>query len=166
MIHYQLRCGQDHGFDGWFKDSATFEQQARLGLIECPECGGVEVERALMAPAVSRRAAPPVLVEPPQPPAAAASPPAEAPVAVPAEVKMAGGRIPAQIVAVLQRIRAEVEKNCDYVGADFADEARKIHNGETEPRSIYGEATEEDAESLAEDGIDIGRIPWVPRADG
>jgi hypothetical protein len=67
---------------------------------------------------------------------------------------------------VLQRIRAEVEKNCDYVGPDFADEARKMHHGETEPRSIYGEATEEEAEGLAEEGIDVGRIPWVPRADG
>ncbi len=166
MIHYQLRCSQDHGFDGWFKDSATFEQQAKLGLIECPECGGTEVDRALMAPAVARRASLPVPVDAPQPPAAAASPATEAPAAVPAEVKLAGGRIPAQVVAVLQRIRAEVEKNCDYVGPDFADEARKIHHGETEPRSIYGEATEEEAESLAEEGIDVGRIPWVPRADG
>jgi hypothetical protein len=59
-----------------------------------------------------------------------------------------------------------VEKTCDYVGPDFADEARKIHQGEAEPRSIYGEATQEEAESLAEEGIDVGRIPWVPRADG
>jgi hypothetical protein len=70
------------------------------------------------------------------------------------------------MVAVLQRIRAEVEKSCDYVGDDFADEARKMHRGETEHRSIYGEATEEQAESLAEEGIEIGRIPWVRRADG
>ena len=55
MIHYQLRCGQSHGFDGWFKDSASFEKQAKRGLIECPECGGTDVERALMAPAVAKR---------------------------------------------------------------------------------------------------------------
>nr|WP_294545696.1 DUF1178 family protein [uncultured Rhodopila sp.] len=166
MIHYQLRCSQDHGFDGWFKDSTTFEQQAKLGLIECPECGGIEVERALMAPAVARRVSLPVPVEAPQPPAAAPSATADAPAGVPAEVKLAGGRMPAQVVAVLQRIRAEVEKTCDYVGPDFADEARKIHHGESEPRSIYGEATPEEAESLADEGIDVGRIPWVPRADG
>jgi hypothetical protein len=165
MIHYQLRCSQEHGFDGWFKNSAAFEQQAKLGLIECPECGGTEVERALMAPAVARRVSVPAPVETPQP-AAAAPPPADAPAGVPAEVKMAGGRMPAQVVAVLQRIRAEVEKTCDYVGPDFADEARKIHHGETEPRSIYGEASEEEAESLADEGIEVGRIPWVPRADG
>jgi hypothetical protein len=166
MIHYQLRCSQDHGFDGWFKNSATFEQQAKLGLIECPECGGTEVERALMAPALARGLSLPAPVEAPQPPPAAAPPAAEVPAGVPAEVKMASGRIPARVVAVLQRIRAEVEKNCDYVGPDFADEARKMHHGETEPRSIYGEATEEEAEGLAEEGIDVGRIPWVPRADG
>jgi hypothetical protein len=171
MIHYQLRCSQDHGFDGWFRDSTTFEQQAKLGLIECPECGGTEVERALMAPAVARRASLPVPAEAAQPSAAPApSPTADAPAGVPAgvpaEVKLAGGRMPAQVVAVLQRIRAEVEKTCDYVGPDFADEARKIHHGKTEPRSIYGEATPEEAESLADEGIDVGRIPWVPRADG
>src|SRR5208337_5487644 len=118
MIHYQLRCSRAHGFEGWFKDSATFEQQARLGLIECPDCGGTDVERALMAPAVARRESLPVPAAvpavPPQPP------PAEPP---PAEAKMAGGRLPALMVAALQRMRAEVEKNCDYVGPDFADQA-------------------------------------------
>jgi hypothetical protein len=157
MIHYQLRCARDHDFDGWFKDSATFEKQAKLGLIECPACGGTDVERALMAPAVARRESLPVPVEAPQPPAA--EPP-------PAEVKIAAGRMPAQMVAALQRIREEVEKRCDYVGPDFADEARKMHRGEVEPRSIYGEATDDQAESLAEDGIEVARIPWVPRADG
>ena len=157
MIHYQLRCAQDHGFDGWFKDSSTFESQAKLGLIECPVCGDSEIERALMAPAVARRDFLPAPVEasPPQ----AAEPP-------PAEVKIAAGRLPAQMIAALQRVREEVEKRCDYVGPDFADEARKMHRGEVEPRSIYGEATEDQAESLAEDGIEVARIPWVPRADG
>jgi hypothetical protein len=157
MIHYQLRCGQDHGFDGWFKNSATFEKQAKLGLIECPECGSTEVERALMAPALARREALPVPVEAPPPPAAeSATPPA----------KVAGGRIPAQMVALLQRMRAEVERTCDYVGNDFAEEARKMHRGEVEHRGIYGETSEDQAESLAEEGINVARIPWVPRADG
>jgi hypothetical protein len=157
MIHYQLRCGQNHEFDGWFKDSDTFEKQAKLGFIECPACGGIDVERALMAPALARRESLPAAVELPQP--AAAEPPA-------AKVKIAAGRMPAQIVAALQRIREEVEKHCDYVGPEFADEARKIHRGEIEPRSIFGEATEDQAESLADEGIEVARIPWVPRADG
>ena len=153
MIHYQLQCKEAHGFDGWFKDSATFEKQAARGLIECPECGDHSIERALMAPAVASRKgnALPAPISP-QPPAAAD--------------KVAAGRLPAQMLAMLQRMRAEVEKNCDYVGDEFADEARKIHHGEAEERPIYGEATDEQAESLAEDGISLARIPWVPRADG
>ncbi len=74
--------------------------------------------------------------------------------------------VPDQVRAVLQRIRAEVEQKCDYVGPRFAEEARAIHEGAVPVRPIYGEATEEQAESLAEDGINVARIPWVPRADG
>jgi hypothetical protein len=70
------------------------------------------------------------------------------------------------MLAVLQRIRAEVEKNCDYVGPDFADQARAMHRGEIEQKGIYGETSEEQAESLAEEGISVAKIPWVPRADG
>lgn len=151
MIHYQLQCGQSHGFDGWFKDSASFEKQAKRRLIECPECGGTDVERALMAPAVAKR----------QPIAVAA--PVEAP-AQPAPV--AATQIPARMIAALQRIRAEVEKNCEYVGPDFADRARAMHRGEADAKSIYGETSEEQAESLIEEGIEVAQIPWVPRADG
>ena len=153
MIHYQLQCGQSHGFDGWFKDSASFEKQAKRGLIECPECGGTDVERALMAPALTRREALPV-------PVAAAEPPA------PAAEKSAAVRLPAQMMAVLQKIRAEIEKNCDYVGPDFADQARARHRGEVEAKPIYGETSDEQAESLAEEGIEVAKVPWVPRADG
>jgi hypothetical protein len=73
--------------------------------------------------------------------------------------------MPAELRAMLQHMRTEVEKNCDYVGADFAEEARKIHHGETEARGIFGEATEDEAEALREEGIDIARIPWVPPSD-
>ena len=155
MIHYQLRCEQEHEFDGWFQDSAAFEKQAKLALIECPACASTNVTRALMAPAVATRES----IQPPAPqqPAAPASP--SPPIA-------AGGKIPAHLLAMLQRMRTEVEKNCDYVGPAFADEARKIHRGEADPRGIYGEATNEDAEELAQEGINVSRIPWVPRSDG
>jgi hypothetical protein len=73
--------------------------------------------------------------------------------------------IPDAMRAVLQKLRAEVERNCDYIGTDFADEARRIHKGEAAPRPIYGEATPEQAEILAEEGVEVARIPWVPRAD-
>jgi hypothetical protein len=154
MIHYQLRCGQSHGFDGWFKDSASFEKQAKRGLIECPECGGTDVERALMTPAVSKRESLPVPVAAPPPPAPEAT------------ADKAAVRVPAKMLAALQRMRAEVEKHCDYVGPDFADQARAMHRGEVEPKAIYGETSDEQAESLAEEGIAVAKIPWVPRADG
>ena len=156
MIHYQLRCSQDHEFDGWFKDSATFDRQAKRSLVECPHCGDSKVTRALMAPAVStRESAPP----PPVPAPVPAAPQATQPMA-------AAGKIPAEVYAVLQRMRAEVEKNCDYVGPEFAEEARRIHRGDSDKRGIYGETTKDEAEALADEGIEIASIPWVPRADG
>ena len=79
---------------------------------------------------------------------------------------VAGGVLPDGLRAMLQRMRSEVEKRCEYVGESFADEARRIHSGESTARSIYGEATPEEAERLADDGIEVARIPWVPRADG
>ena len=156
MIHYQLRCSQDHGFDGWFKDSAAFEKGAAAGFVDCPVCGDTTVRRDLMAPAIGKRAAGRDRGE---------AAPAEAPAAAPPGVTTAGP-LPAQLLSLLQKMRAEVEKNCDHVGRDFADEARRMHRGESERRGIYGEATPDEAEALAEEGIEVGRIPWVPRADG
>ncbi len=154
MIHYQLRCADDHAFDGWFRDSAAFEQQASRGLLECPECGTTSVSRALMAPAVGRAAkAGPTSPEPSGPPELPGAPP-------PAPA------MPAALRARLQALRAAVERHCDYVGPDFAAEARRIHRGEGEARAIYGETTAGQAEALAEDGIEVARIPWIPRADG
>lgn len=154
MIHYQLRCGQDHEFDGWFKDSAAFDKQAARGLVACPTCGDVKVARAMMAPAVATRA-----VEPRHP-----TPP------VPAKdgtkTGAVAGPMPDHMRAMLQRMRAEIEKNCDHVGERFAEEALRIHRGEAEPRGIYGDATPEQAENLAEEGVAVSRIPWVPRAEG
>ncbi len=152
MIHYQLRCDAGHEFDGWFKDSAGFEAQAASSFVACPVCGSVEVTRALMAPAIGRKSAQEIMA---LPRTAAAS---EAP-------QTAGGSLPDAVRAALQKLREEVEKNCDYVGADFADEARRIHYGEAPPRGIYGESSDEDAEALAEDGIAFARIPWAPRND-
>jgi hypothetical protein len=156
MIHYQLRCDDGHEFDGWFKDSTTFDRQAKRGLVECPSCGSTQVTRALMAPAVtSRETAPPPAVKP-QPAAAPAGP----------SRAVAGQPMPAQLIAMLQRMRAEVEKNCDYVGPAFAEEARRMHRGESDKRGIYGETTGDEAEALASEGIEVSSIPWVPRADG
>jgi hypothetical protein len=157
MIHYQLRCDAGHGFDGWFRDSTGFDLQAANGLLECPHCGATQVERALMTPHVPRKGrtsvAPVAAEEPPTMP----EPEVSTAIAAP---------MPDKVRAALQRVRAEVERNCDYVGSQFAEEARKIHNGESERRGIYGETTADQAEALAEDGIEIARIPWIRRADG
>lgn len=156
MIHYDLRCGAGHDFDSWFKDSEAFAAQLKAGFVECPACGSKDVSKRLMAPAIPKKgrtrakeAPAPVAAEAPAPAPAAAPPPP----------------IPAQMVAFLQRIRAEVEKRADYVGRDFAEEARKIHRGESERAAIYGEASDADAEALRDEGIEVARIPWVPLAD-
>jgi hypothetical protein len=156
MIHYQLRCAAEHEFDGWFANSASFDAQASRGLVECPTCGSGKVERALMAPAVPKKGRPPRKLRKPEP----------APEAAPAPMAVAGEGVPDQVRAMLMKLRAEVERNCDYVGAEFAEEARKIHKGEADARGIYGEATPDEAEALAEEGIEVAKIPWVPRADG
>ena len=158
MIHYDLQCNAEHRFDGWFKDSASFDRQAAHGLLECPICGATKVARALMAPSVPKKGR--ALVPVPE------TPPANSPPSPPAPVAVAGERMPDQIRAMLMRMRHEVERNCDYVGEEFADEARRIHNGESTRRGIYGEATSDDVEALADDGIEVARIPWLPRADG
>lgn len=95
-----------------------------------------------------------------------AQPQPEAPAPTAAEPATPPARMPAQVFAMLQRMRAEVEKNCDYVGPEFAEEARRMHRGESDKRGIYGETTKDQAEALADEGIEIASIPWVPRADG
>lgn len=152
MIHYTLRCPAEHSFDGWFKDSAAFDMQAERGLVTCPQCGDSDVTRGLMSPAIPRKGRAPTVVA------------AEAPALPPAEKAATG--LPDQVRAALQRVRAEVERTGDYVGPDFADEARRIHRGKSEKRNIYGESTAEQAEALADEGIEVAQIPWVPRADG
>ena len=126
--------------------------QAERGLVVCPECGDSSITRALMAPAIPRKGRAPAL---------AVVEPVEAPV-----VEKTAVGLPDQMRAALQRVRAEIERTSDYVGPDFADEARRIHRGETDKRNIYGESTAEQAEALADEGIAVARIPWVPRADG
>jgi hypothetical protein len=149
MILYTLRCDEGHEFESWFNSSASFEKQAARNLLECPHCGSAKVDRALMAPNVPRKGR--ITADPPAPPAAP---------------QQAATQLPDHVRAMLQKLRAEIEKNCDYVGDTFAEEARKIHKGETDARAIYGETTPEEAEALAEEGVAVSRIPWVPRADG
>ncbi|MBS7788414.1 DUF1178 family protein [Roseococcus sp. SDR] len=161
MIRFSLRCDNAHEFESWFKDGAAFDRMAAAGLVDCPVCGDTKVSKALMAPAIrktpgvkGRAAVAPAPAEVPKPAADDQTP------------RLAAGPMPAQVVALLQRMRQEIEANCENMGKDFAKEARRIHEGEAEARGIYGEATEAEAEALREEGIEVARLPWVPRADG
>jgi hypothetical protein len=158
MIHYQLHCGNDHDFDGWFANSAGFEEQQARGLISCPHCGNADVRRALMAPAIGKKGNSSIAVAPVEEREESVPVPAM-PVAMPEPV------ISDQMLELIHKVRAEVEKHCDYVGNDFAEEARKIHYGEAEARGIYGETTLDQAQELAEEGIEITPLPFAPRTD-
>ncbi|MBM3645655.1 MAG: DUF1178 family protein [Alphaproteobacteria bacterium] len=159
MILYRLRCSAGHEFESWFRDSKTYERQERRALIGCPICGDTKVERALMAPRIGK-ATGAVEVEPP-----AAAPAPEAPAVPEAAMAAMTRRMPKELRDALLKARAEVEKNCDYVGGQFAEEARKIHYGESDKRGIYGETSDAEAEALADEGIEFGRLPWIPRGN-
>lgn len=158
MIHYQLRCRTGHEFEGWFRDSTSFEQQSETGLLSCPNCGTTEVSRGLMAPAVRTRRAS-------EPPGSTSQgvPVVPPPVQQPPTGNEVG--LPDEMRAMLQRMRAEVERNCDNVGDDFAAEALRMHRGEASLRGIYGNANEDDREALADEGIQVMQIPWLKPAE-
>lgn len=150
MILYQLRCGKDHEFEAWFKDGATCDRQLTRKTVECPACGSKKVAKALMAPRIG----------------AAEKPQAALPAGQQQGPQQQGMSVMASAMRQhLQEIRSKVEENCDYVGDKFADEARKIHYGETESRGIYGEATDHQHQELVEEGIEVARVPWLPRSD-
>lgn len=157
MIVYDLKCRKDHVFEAWFPDSASFTAQAEAGKVICPVCGSKKVAKALMAPAVlkgGREAATVQRDERPAPP----SQPDRTPGAALADSERAG-----ELRRLLRDLRDHVEQNCDYVGGEFAEEARKIHYGETDPRGIYGETSEDEARELQDEGIEVARVPWLPR---
>ena len=133
MVVYDLCCAEEHVFEAWFADSATFAELSASGEIECPLCGDRKIDRAPMAPNISTHRGPTT-----------------------ASIKAST----ALAMKALTTARALIEQNCDHVGKRFAEEARKIHYGEATQRSIYGEATPEEAEVLREEGIEFGEIPF------
>jgi hypothetical protein len=166
MIRFSLNCAKGHGFEAWFRNGDTYERQAKRGEVRCPDCGSTKVAKAIMAPAIARsgrreRAAPAAPDPAPNPAAAPAPAPATPPAPAP-EMHVAG-----KLREALVEMRRFIEKNAEYVGPRFADEARKMHSGESDERSIYGEASDEEAEALKDEGIEFGRIPWPKhRHDG
>lgn len=153
MILYALKCANDHGFEGWFRSSEDYERQLKRHSILCPECGSTDVEKAVMAPNVARTdkaGAPRVQAPEPMP---SAGPPASAGNAQPTQGPPPN---PEKFFAALRR---HVEENFDYVGEDFPEEARKIHYGESDDRPIYGEASQEEARELIEEGVEVAPLP-------
>lgn len=160
MIRYQLRCSADHDFESWFRDSAAYEGQRRKKLVACPVCGSPEVEKAIMAPALGRGTRKTFAEEsPPSPSPAPAAPPAAAETPQPVALISEKER---ELREMLRAVREHVVKNSDYVGEDFAALARKMHEGEVEKRSIYGEASAEEVKSLIEDEIEVHPLPSLP----
>ena len=139
MIQYSLRCAQDHRFDSWFQSASAFDKLHAAGMVSCAICGSTEVEKELMAPRVSAGSERPK-----------AKP--EAPLSAPAS--------PAE--QALRALRKEIEKTSDYVGRDFAREARAMHSGEAPARSIWGETRGDEAKKLIEEGVPVAPLPFLP----
>ncbi|PIB96027.1 DUF1178 family protein [Caulobacter sp. X] len=137
MIKYALQCDQAHEFEGWFGSSADYDDEAARGLVECPVCGSRGVTKQIMAPAVAgtkaQRAAPA-----PDP------------------------KMREMMMAAMGEVRRHVEENFDYVGDAFAKEARAIHEGKSEERGIYGEASPTEVKALVEDGVRVAPLPPGP----
>jgi hypothetical protein len=138
MIRYALRCDDGHGFEAWFGDSAAYDDQAARGLVECPHCGSHGVSKQIMSPAV-----------------AGTRKTAQAPDLAKMQTMM---------TQMAREVRSHVEQNFDYVGDAFAREARDIHEGRTEKREIYGEATPAEVKKLKDDGVPCAALPPLPPA--
>ena len=164
MILYDLKCRKDHVFETWFRNSAAYDEQVAAGAIACPVCGSKKIEKALMAPrlATGGRARDPAVGE-------TAGGAEDGPTGEPSgKVAMRAVKETAEaaeIMGQLRKLRQKVEANCDYVGGEFAEEARKIHYGEQDPRNIYGETSDKQAKELHDEGVTFSRVPWAPRHD-
>jgi hypothetical protein len=137
MIHYDLTCPNGHNFDSWFQSAEAFDALQAAGHLSCAICGAAGIEKRIMAPAVrpARKAGDkPKLKEP-----------------------------ASDLEAAMAEMRRQIEANSDYVGLNFAAEARRMHEGEIDERAIHGEAKAEDARALLEDGIPVAPLPFLPK---
>jgi hypothetical protein len=156
MIRYSLVCEKKHAFESWFPSSAAFDKQIKRGLVACPVCGSGKVEKALMTPRLARSGKRTTAAE------AAPTPPAEAaPADVPAPVAMMSPQERA-LRTKLKELREHLVANAENVGRRFPEEARKMHYGEIEHRSIYGEASPQEAKELSDEGIEFHPLPVLP----
>lgn len=149
MIVFSLRCARDHDFEAWFRNGATYEAQQANGEVSCPFCGDTAIRKAPMAPNIATSRS-----KESRDPAIQAEPP---------KLEGAAAEMMAELRKAVTELRDNIEKNCDYVGKRFPEEARRIHYGESQARPIYGEASAEEAKALTEEGVDVTLIPWLPR---
>jgi len=156
MIRYTLNCEHGHSFESWFANSAAYDKQVKRKLVTCPVCNSAKVEKAIMAPRLGRaETAETPQMPPPAPPMPVPAVPAAAPMAVMSPPER-------ELRKKLKELREHITNNADYVGARFPEQARKIHYGEIEHRSIYGEASPEEAKELHEEGIEFHPLPILP----
>ena len=137
MIRFSLHCDNAHEFEGWFRSSDDYETQRKRGFVECPDCASRNVDKALMAPALSTARKQ-------------------------EKMALAMGDHQRRVLAEMKALTEKMKEGADYVGDKFAEEARKIHYGETEARGIYGEASIDEVKGLAEDGVPFLPIPVLP----
>ena len=154
MILYNLVCDRRHEFESWFPNSAAYDKQVKRQLISCPVCGSGKVEKAVMAPRLARKDRSMPIVAP-----AEESAPAPAEVSTPVAMISPQER---EFRKKLKELRDHLTANADNVGKKFPEEARKMHYGEVEHRSIYGEASPQDAKDLHEEGIEFHPLPVLP----
>ena len=144
MIVFDLRCApQGHVFEAWFGSSEDYQSQRERGLVSCPLCGSEEVGKAVMAARVAAKG---------NSRSEGSGGARDLMLADPEGVK--------QMLAAMAALQRQMLDQSTYVGESFADEARAIHLGEAETRSIYGKASRADAESLAEEGIQVMPLPF------
>lgn len=165
MIRYTLVCNKRHEFESWFANSEAYDKQAKRGLVGCPACGSVKVEKAIMAPRLTR-------TDLARADAAHADATAQKLISAPVDATPAASEAPAPIAMVtpqeqefrrkLKELRNHLINNAENVGSKFPEEARKMHYGEAEHRSIYGIASPEDAKALHQEGIEFSPLPVLP----
>ena len=162
MIKYQLICEMTHEFEGWFQTSTAFDEQNNAGFVTCPVCDSAKIHRALMTPNIAspKRRRDPATVE--APPQISAAPSAQKPVPTsPPKAAMTAAAF-GEAMAQLRQLQRKIKAECRDVGTDFAAEARKIHYGDSPAENIYGQSTAEEREQLADEGIDVVAMPWLP----
>ncbi|MGB3147299.1 MAG: DUF1178 family protein [Paracoccaceae bacterium] len=150
MILFSLTCDSSHQFESWFPSGEAFDKLQKSGMLTCAECGSKAVRKDLMAPIVLQR---PERDAGKEAAAAKAQPPSQ-PLSQPASA----------LEAKLAELRRHVEENSEYVGMNFAAEARAMHDGDSPVRAIYGEARAEEARAMLEDGVPVAPLPFIPRS--